>query len=71
MIYQDIINSLISLYNKDVTTSWWFVEFVAKRRRDVMAAARELSALSEVEALQGMGEGVWLIPEHTCKYYTY
>ena len=40
---KDIRNSLISLYNKDVTTSWWYVKFVAKRRHDVMAAVSELT----------------------------
>ena len=39
---KDIKNSLISLYNIDVTTSWWFVKCVAKRQHDVMAAVREL-----------------------------
>ena len=37
-----IKNSLISLYKTDVTTSWWYVNFLAKRRHDVMAAVSEL-----------------------------
>ena len=50
VIGKDIKNSLISLYNKDVTTSWWFVKFVAKRRHDVMAAVNELTYQSLIPA---------------------
>ena len=42
VIGKDIKNSLISLYKADVTTSWWYVIFLAKRRHDVMTAVSEL-----------------------------
>ena len=40
---KNIRNSLISLFKKDVTTSWPFVMLVEKRRHDVMAAVNELT----------------------------
>ena len=45
VIGKNIKNSLISLYKADVTTSWRYVNFLAKRRHDVMTTVSELRDL--------------------------